>query len=252
MCSCLVCNRRSPTGPGSLPCLVWRFFFTLVVVGPCLSRGASPSAYGGCVWVAVGGVSTPPFILLVLWASVHGLPGGDPLPVAGGGLWVWPSVLSFCGPLSGHFRLFLPWPLWSSPLPFCFCSDFLPAVLVVSASLWTVVCLFPGEGLCRCVQGVLCSGLLVAASPWWSAFSGSAPSGLSLGVLSVGPVGVAGGVTWLGRVPRLGGVGAWLRGFFAVSPAFLRSPWLAGSALVGLRGLPCWFVPAVSCSYLCT
>ena len=65
-------------------------------------------------------------------------------------------------------------------------------------SPWPVLCLFPGGGVCRRVRGVSSSRLSAAAWSWWTASSDSASSAWaewSFGVLLVGPLNVAQGVT---------------------------------------------------------
>ena len=160
---------------------------------------------------------------------VPGLPSGDPTLVAGGGgaggPWVWFLVLSCCACLVA----LSPIPAVVSvvpalPLPFvCFFFLFFCAVLVVSASSWSLACLFPGGGVCRRVWGISSSGPSVAAWSWWAAFSGWASLGWarwSLRVLSVGPVGAAHGVAWLGGFPASM---EWVPGYAVVWPSLLLS-----------------------------
>ena len=136
-----------------------------------------------------------------------------------GGLWVWVSVLSCFGPLmvavacSSRGSLSHPFP----PLSF-----FLPVVLVVSPSGWLMACLFPAGGVCGRVKVVF---ILVR---WWLCCRGDAFSlalrRRALGVLSVGPAGVASCVAWPRGVARFGGVAVWPGGCVAVCPAFLAPP----------------------------
>ena len=183
----------------------------------------------------------PPLFLRMFWVLVRPSQWGSFVGCGGGSVGV--ALGSFVLRASGGryylVRLCSPW----SPLPpplFFFCSPSLPAVLVVSGSPWSMTRFFPGGGLCRRFWGVFSFSLSVAAWPWWSAFSGWASSGRagwSLGVLSVGPVGVARGVAWLyGGLParRNGCVASWLCGRLSCFPPL---PLAGGCALVGWRGL---------------
>ena len=147
----------------------------------------------------------------------------------------------------GHCCIFRPWSPWPprpSPPPSFSGSVSLPAVFVVSASPGLVVCLLPGGALCRPPRGALSSGLSVAAWPLWFAFSGWALSsgwgGCPLGVLAVGPAGVARSLAWLG------GGAPWWSGCVASRVCGCVSclpppPLVGGFVLVGQRG-PCGLV----------
>ena len=143
-----------------------------------------------------------PFFFRMLLVFLPGLPGGEPSSVVGGGgLWVCLSVLSCCSSLPVAVACSGRGPPGPSPPPLLL---FFFAVLVVSASLWSLGCLFPGRGVCRRVRDFFSSGLSVAAWSLWAAYSGWASSGLvvwSLAVLIVGPLGVANGVAWRGGLP---------------------------------------------------
>ena len=157
------------------------------------------------------------------------------------GFFVLLSTVGLCcltgrGPLGPAHPLLLP-------LPFLFSLCF-PAGGPFCVRV-PVVCLFPVGGLCRRVRGVLSSGPLVAACRWRSAFSGLALSGRagrSPGVLSVGPVGVARVVAWLGGFPASV---EWVRGFAVVWPSLLLS-----SVPLGLRVCPSGVerAPSLACS----
>ena len=275
VCSCLVWGGRSLTGLRGLPRPVWRPFVDL---GGCLSL---PLPGGGCrlrwgvVWGSPWAVfprpRPPPFFFprvvgVCSWPCRWGpyIGCGD-----GGGLWVWFLVLWCCGSLvvavaySGRG----PRCLRSPPPLRLFFLSFFCAVLVVSASSWSVACLFPGRGVCRRVRGVSSSGPSVAAWSLWGTFFGCASlswAGWSLGVLSVGPVGSAHGGAWLGGgAPRWSGC---LASRLCSFPSCFPPVPLAGCALMGWRGplggflfvgggfppfLVIFFREGVACSFLC-
>ena len=215
--------------------------------------------------VAVGGVPLP-FFLRVLWVFVPGLQSGDPSWATGGsvGVGLGSFVLRSTG---GRCCLFWPWSPWLPLPPPLF---FLLAVLVVSASPWSVACLFPGGGLCGHVRGVFFFGpvggcVAVVVRFFWLALVGL--RGWSLSVLSVCPLGVARGVAWLGVLPASV---EWVRGLPVVWLFLLLSSappgWRVCASgvqravrlfpvrrLVGFPRFPVVFFPGggVACSSLC-
>ena len=243
----------------------------------CQVRLSVPATLGGCCRLWWGVVAGPPRLFpaffvfsFFLFFAVVGLVGvasrssrWGPVAGCGGGR-------GSCGCGFQLFRVVVHWwlrwvVLWPTPAvvplvapsPFIFfpvCgSVFLPAVLAVSAAPWLVVRLSLGAGLCRPVRGGLSSGPPVAPWPLWSPFSGwglsPAWAGWSLGVLAVGPVGVARGLAWLGGCPPWWG--GWVASRFCGCLSCLPPlPLVGGFVLVGRKGLTLWLVPAVSCSYL--
>ena len=143
--------------------------------------------------------------------------------------------------------IFVVVPLGTAPPPPFFCGSVsLPAVLVVSASLWLVDCLFPGGGLSRLSELVF---LLARRQPCGRC----GPPSLAAAWLWAGRVGVLGSYLWVlcvsplvspgWGIARLTRLVAWLR-------CFVAAPMTGGIALVGSTGLLIWLLPAVSCSYI--
>ena len=134
--------------------------------------------------------------------------------------WWSPSPASICGPLALRPR---------SPFRLGFSSPF----------FFLCVCVAGGTplirwGVRRRVRGVLSSGPSAAMwSCWDDAFGCTSPgwAAQSPGVPSGGPVGVAFGVAWLGRLPASCELGGRLRGCVSAPPVFLSSRWPAGARL---------------------
>ena len=212
-CVVALCGAGGPSlVPGACPVRRGGPFSTWVVVSFCLSRGAVPSAVGGCVGVAVGG-GFPPFFFFF-----PAFPVGNLLSVVEGG-----CRLVACWSL-------LPVPGRAPPPPLR-TSFFFPR---------PVVCLFPGRGVCRRVRGVSSSELSAAVWSWWAALCDRASSGCagwSFGVLLAGHVGVAHGVARLGGgcpPRRWGFVALRLCGCPSRFPPF---PLGGGCAFLGWGGL---------------
>ena len=191
-----------------------------------------PSAVGGYVRVAVGGVSPPP---LFFRGGVISRPSWLRGAVCGCGSR--PCRVVVCGV---RCRLFQSWPPWSPLLlPPSFAFFF-----AASVAVWPAACHFPGGGVRRRVRSVFSSGSSAALWSWWAAFLAGrlrawrgGPLVSDPRVLWVCPLVLPG---W--GVARLGGVGARLRGCATAPPAFLLSLWPAGvrSWVDGVFPLP-WF-----------
>ena len=96
-CVVALCGAGGPSPvPGACPVRCGGPSSTWVVVRPCLSLGAVPSAVRGCVGVAVGGGFPP----LVLFFSAF--PVGNMLSVVGEGVWLGGLVIPGCSVLPPH------------------------------------------------------------------------------------------------------------------------------------------------------